>query len=91
MKHITYKFTDGSEIDIDDNQTATILGSTEQFAYKIWREVTSRKELPKRLWTAAFIGVADGVHEKHGIVVEHTNHFLGTTVNNFNKLINKTA
>ena len=89
MKHITYKFTDGSEIDIHDDQTATIYGSTAQFAYKIWREVTSRKELPIKLWASAFIMVADGVHEKHGIVLEHTNHLTGNTVNHFNNLLNK--
>lgn len=88
-KHITYKFTDGSEIDIDGDNVATICGNTNQFAYKIWREVTNRKELPQRLWTAAFIAVADGVHEKHGIVLEHTDHFLGKTVNHFNNILKK--
>ena len=88
QKHITYKFTDGSEIDIFDNQTATIIGSTKQFAYSIWRNVTSRKEIPKRLWTAAFIAVADGTHKEHGIVLEHTDHFTNKTVNHFKNLIN---
>jgi len=89
MKHITYKFTDGSEIDIDDNNTATIIGNTKQFAYSIWREVTSRKEIPQRLWTSAFIEVAEGTHKKHGIVLEYTDHWLGKTVNHFDNLMKR--
>jgi len=74
MKHLTFKFTDGSEIDIHDDQTATISGHTGQIAYKIWREVTSKKELPMALWTLAFVKVAHAVHDEHGIILESIDH-----------------
>lgn len=89
MKHITYKFTDGSEITIDDKHHATISGHTKQFAYRLW--TAARKDISmKTMWTALFIGIADGLHKKHGIVLEKTDHFTGKTVNHFENLMHKT-
>jgi len=87
QKHIEYKFTDGSEICIDNNQQATIIGSTKQFAYSLWRTCAKDQSL-KNHWTAIFIKVADTLHQKHGIVLEHTDYSTGITVNHFENLIN---
>lgn len=87
-KHIEYKFTDGSEIIIDNNHQATITGSTKQFAYTLWRSATKDLSL-KSCWTAIFIGIANGLHNKHGIVLEHTDFFTGERVNHFENLMSK--
>lgn len=88
QKNIEYKFTDGSEIIIDNKQQATITGGTKQFAYTLWRIATKDKSL-KHGWTAIFIGIADGLHNKHGIVLEHTDYFTGVTVNHWDNLMAK--
>lgn len=88
MKNITYKFTDGSEITIDDKQQATITGHTKQFAFALWMQASKDKSL-KNMWTAIFVGICEGLHKKHGIVLEHTDHFTGKTVNHFDNLIAK--
>jgi hypothetical protein len=85
-KHLTYKFTDGSEIDIFDDQTATIIGSTTQFAFLLWQQSKKDNDL-KQYWTAIFVRLADAIHKKHGIVLEYTDHFLQKTVNHFNNLM----
>lgn len=86
MKHISYKFIDGSEIDIHDDQTATITGSTTKFAYSLWRIATKDNSM-KRLWTAIFIGIVDKLNEKNGIVTEKIDHFLNEQKKYYDQLI----
>ena len=87
LKNIQYKFTDGSEITIDNKQQATIVGHTKQFAYSIWKTATKDKSLLP-MWTAIFIKLCEELHKRHGIVLEHTDYFTGITINNFDNLIN---
>ena len=89
MKHITYKFTDGSEIDIDNFHNATITGHTKQFVYQFW-DIVSKPKTPRGMKTAIFVALCEAMHAKHGIVLEHTDHFTGITVNHFDNLISQT-
>lgn len=75
MKHLTYKFNDGSEIDIHNDQTATIVGSTKQLAYSLWQIATQDKGA-KNLHTAIFVGIVDKLNPRWKFVVDYTDHFL---------------
>lgn len=86
MKHITYKFTDGSEIDIDNKNQATILGSTTHFAYTLWMQSTKDQSI-KTAHLFIFCSICEELHKKHGIVIEYTDHFTGITVNHFENLL----
>jgi len=79
MKHITYKFIDGSEIDIANDQTATIVGSTKQLAYSLWG-VATQDISAKNIWAYIFCQICNQLHSKYSIVIEYTDHFSGVTV-----------